>query len=386
MSYIGIGSPIPDISSLPGQTGGEIEVNLNYAVSAICNDGVDQTPTVKTPNGGTFSATPSGLSINNSSGIVDVSASDPGAYNITYTVSGVASSFALTINAVEQSTFSYSSSSLEQYGTASPIFASGTTTGGTFSAPSELVINEDTGVLDLESSEIGGPYTVTYTTPGTCSTSSTFNVSITALSTSLVNNNFALSFNGNDEYVSVGNPTELKITGDITISAWFKSTSTSFGNIVSKGYYTNGGTISYQLYLRSSGGGVGFDYYGGNTVSTRVFAMYTTAQNDGQWHHLVGVKSGSGSILYLDGSQVATGSGQAAIYDSSQDIRIGNASNNTLYFDGDIDEVAIWSRALELSDIQRIYNGTNSNPGKAANLFSTGLSQNLVYWNRMGDN
>ena len=59
-------------------------------------------------------------------------------------------------------------------------------------------------------------------------------------------------------------------------------------------------------------------------------------------------------------------------------------SNNG--FDGKIDEVAIWSRALELSDVQRIYNATNSNPGKAANLFSTGLSQNLVYWNRMGDN
>ena len=155
MSYIGIGSPIPDISSLPGQTGGEIEVNLNYAVSAVCNNDVDQTPTVKTPNGGTFSATPSGLSINNSSGVVDVSASNPGAYSITYTVSGVASSFSLTINAVEQSTFSYSSSSLEQYGTASPIFASGTTTGGTFSATSGLVINTTTGVLDLANSTVG---------------------------------------------------------------------------------------------------------------------------------------------------------------------------------------------------------------------------------------
>ena len=201
----------------------------------------------------------------------------------------------------------------------------------------------------------------------------------------LIDNNFAMEFDGTDEYVSVGNPTELQITGDITISAWFKSTSTSFGDIVSKGYYGNG-TISYELYLRSLGGGVGFDYYGGSTVATRVFAQYTSAQNDGQWHHLVGVKSGSGAILYLDGTQVATGTGQAAIYNSSKDVRIGNASDDTNHFNGDIDEVAIWNKALALEDVQTIYNATNNNPGKCANLFTGGLKNGLQYWNRMGDN
>ena len=50
----------------------------------------------------------------------------------------------------------------------------------------------------------------------------------------------------------------------------------------------------------------------------------------------------------------------------------------------DMDEVAIWSRALDATDVQRIYNGSSTS-GKAANLFSTGLSNGLVYWNRMGD-
>ena len=36
MSYLGIGSPIPEISNLPGQTGGEIEVTLDYPVSSAC--------------------------------------------------------------------------------------------------------------------------------------------------------------------------------------------------------------------------------------------------------------------------------------------------------------------------------------------------------------
>ena len=41
--------------------------------------------------------------------------------------------------------------------------------------------------------------------------------------------------------------------------------------------------------------------------------------------------------------------------------------------------------ALELADVQTIYNSTNDNPGKCANLFTGGLGSGLVFWNRMGD-
>jgi hypothetical protein len=54
-------------------------------------------------------------------------------------------------------------------------------------------------------------------------------------------------------------------------------------------------------------------------------------------------------------------------------------------FDGDIDEVAIWSKALSQDDVSTIYNATNDNPGKCANLFTAGLGTGLVLWNRMGD-
>ena len=52
---------------------------------------------------------------------------------------------------------------------------------------------------------------------------------------------------------------------------------------------------------------------------------------------------------------------------------------------GDIDEVAIWKKTLQLEDVQTIYNATNDNPGKCANLFTAGLGTDLVFWNRMGD-
>jgi len=127
--------------------------------------------------------------------------------------------------------------------------------------------------------------------------------------------------------------------------------------------------------------------WGGVTESTNVY-------DDGNWHHIAMVYTPSTSlVLYVDGAAVDTDTTSitSSINNDVADLTIGMWSRNPTAFtsnwwNGDLDEVAIWSRALELSDVQRIYNATNSNPGKAANLFSTGLSQNLVYWNRMGDN
>ncbi len=372
--FLGIGSPIPNLSNLPGQGGEVIEVSLDYPSAAVCNDAATQSPSQALPSGGVFSASPSGLNINTSTGVITPTGSTPATYTITYTVSGESSSFTFTINPIQQSTFSYSSSSLEQYGTASPVFASGTTTGGTFSATSGLVINTTTGVLDLASSTIGGPYTVTYTTPGPCATSSTFNVSVTALSTSLVDNNFALSFNGNDEYVSISNSANMQITGAMTISAWVKTTSSNYQSVLIKG--TSVSSADYYFRIQDSGL-IRFRLGNAN------YGIGTTSVKDGNWHHICVVYVPSTSVTYyVDGVQDAqtTSSIPAAITNSYSNVEIGGIQN----FNGDMDEVAVWNRALELADVQRIYNGSSTS-GKAANLFSTGLSNGLVYWNRMGD-
>ena len=84
MSFIGIGSPIPEIANLPGQ-GGAIEVLLDYSSSAVCNNDPTLTPTQAEPAGGVFSASPSGLNINTSDGVITPTGSTPATYTITYT-------------------------------------------------------------------------------------------------------------------------------------------------------------------------------------------------------------------------------------------------------------------------------------------------------------
>jgi len=395
MSFIGIGSPIPEIANLPGQ-GGAIEVLLDYSSSAVCNDAATQSPSQAEPAGGVFSASPSGLNINTSTGVITPTGSTPNTYTITYTVSGESSSFTFTINPIQQSTFSYSSSSLEQYGTASPIFASGTTTGGTFSATSGLVINTTTGVLDLANSTIGGPYTVTYTTPGPCATSSTFNVSVTALSTSLVDNNFAIEFDaGSSEYIDGGSASYLNGLSNFSFSSWVKISTLGSDDVIAsdwsysataslnKGHYTlaqganNGSAAKIRLFIKNAGAD------GGNSlINTNDFIL-----SPGEWYHILFTYNSGTIVMYVNNipySFTTTGTIPSSLPNEESNLNIGRWQNIGRYWDGDIDEVAIWNRALEAADVQRIYNGSSTS-GKAANLFSTGLSNGLVYWNRMGD-
>ena len=112
--------------------------------------------------------------------MIDLSASTAGTYTVTYTTAGTCSNSAstsVTINALDDATFSYAASAYCADGTdPTPTV---TTSGGTFSAASGLSINTSTGVIDLSAST-AGTYTVTYTTAGTCPNTATASITVNA--------------------------------------------------------------------------------------------------------------------------------------------------------------------------------------------------------------
>lgn len=113
----------------------------------------------------------------------DASTLGAGSYTIEYTVtSGGCTDVqneTIVVNASDDASFSYASAAYCNTD-ANPIASGIVTAGGTFtSGDANLVIaNASTGEIDIASSTIGGPYTITYTTNGTCPSSSTFDVSI----------------------------------------------------------------------------------------------------------------------------------------------------------------------------------------------------------------
>ena len=197
----------------------------------------------------------------------------------------------------------------------------------------------------------------------------------------LIDNNFAMEFDG-QSYVDAP-ITVLNSITNFTISFWGKrdTTSTIFG-VGSKNSATN------RMFLSWYSDNI--VYFHCKSSSSQSAATYSgLSATDTNWHHYVGAfEGGVNQKLYVDGvlrSTITSGIPSSAYSTMGDDFNIGLV-DNTSYSDGDIDEVAIWNKALELEDVQTIYNATNNNPGKCANLFTGGLKDGLQYWNRMGDN
>ncbi|MBU6119607.1 T9SS type A sorting domain-containing protein [Hymenobacter siberiensis] len=160
-----------------------------YSGATFCASGTNPTATVTGTAGGTFSSTP-GLSLNSSTGAINLSASTLGTYTVTYTVTGACGSSAtasVTITAGQVAAFSYGTASTYCVsGTTAPAAVLGTgASAGTFSSTTGLTLNATTGAITLASST-PGTYTVTNTVAaaGGCATATaTTTVTITAAPT-----------------------------------------------------------------------------------------------------------------------------------------------------------------------------------------------------------
>ncbi|WP_146126731.1 beta strand repeat-containing protein [Nonlabens agnitus] len=171
------------------------DASFNYAAAAYCTNDSDPTPTITGLAGGTFSST-AGLSINATTGAVDVSASTPGIYTVTYTTAGAcpnSSSISFTINTLDDASFSYGD--LEFCATGADAIPTITGLGGgTFSSTAGISINATTGAVDVSAST-PGIYTVTYTTAGACPNSSNVSLEITSTPEPIFGNGDSNSIN-----------------------------------------------------------------------------------------------------------------------------------------------------------------------------------------------
>ncbi len=159
---------------------------------------------------------------------------------------------------------------------------------------------------------------------------------------------------------STGNavdPNAIVGPNTFTQEAWIRTTSTSGGKIVSFGDQPTGTSSSYDrhLYLDAAGR-VYFGVYNNGVYTTRS----ANAVNDGQWHHVVGTLGSTGMTLYVDGKKVGTNGGTTSAQAYTGYWRIGGDNINGwgadgAYFNGDIDDVAIYGNALNADQVSKHY-------------------------------
>ena len=198
--------------------------------------------------------------------------------------------------------------------------------------------------------------------------------------------NYALDFDGTNDYVSAnGVATELDSSTNLplSVSAWVYPENGTKEQLVF-GFYKNTNSFKNGPSVWFGGSNYKFAYY--NDSFTTVHSSSTYAINN--WHHVVlTIGSDQDGVLYVNGSSALTFSGAlnsggldmfsiAVDYDSSG----GTAGNLTQYFDGKIDEVAVWNVALNAADVTSLYNSGNGLKA-SANSGNYDNSGDLVgYW------
>lgn len=164
------------------------------------------------------------------------------------------------------------------------------------------------------------------------------------------NGNKSTTFSGSGQYVDLGSPAELN-PGHITVEAFFKTASTATQYIYR--WRFNG----IELYLQN-GQLMGRVYTAGD-AGWQVSVPGGTSWHDNKWHHVALTFDGINIRLYVDGAErgwtglnppsktvfYATGSGNGAA--------IGrDGTNPNLYWNGSLDEVAVYDRALTADEIR----------------------------------
>jgi len=282
--------------------------------------------------------------------------------------------------------FSYSKSSFHQ-DESDPTPTITGTTGGTFSAtPSGLSINTSTGTIDLDNSTIQS-YTITYTVSGV---SADQTLAVTA--SPFIANDFSMQFDAASSQYITGNINIPSTFTNLSVSCWVNvdSFASLQNGILSSS--TNLGANDYQygfaLEVRNDNK---FRFKIGGGGSTTNWLVASDTSNTGQWYHIACIATPTQLEIFVNGVSKGTET-NSSLTPSFERFFIGSRfySNSTAnFFDGKIDEVAVWNAALSSDAVQEIYNATANNTGKVLDLNTDSgnytSSANLQYWNRLGD-
>ena len=204
----------------------------------------------------------------------------------------------------------------------------------------------------------------------------TFGLGVIASPTVPLFSTDSVDLDGTNDYIDLGTSSSLNPSSALTISAWIYINGAGTGSLPT--IYSsskNSAGISGGIAIAYTSNKIRF-YFDTTGSSGWVFAESNSTVSTSQWYHLAGTWNGSTVTLYVNGTaQTTTASATTIGYNTDFPATIGRYSSN--YFNGLIDEVALFDSALSASDITSIYN--SGVPADISSLSPLG-------WWRMGDN
>ena len=167
------------------------------------------------------------------------------------------------------------------------------------------------------------------------------------------NSNMAYSFDGIDNYIQVQTQSQIAQNSNYSWSFWFNSLTSDFNGtfIGSYTYFVKLGHVSLPgLFYK--------DEQGNETNTFYVQHYFNVLPLSNFWNHLVVVKSGNTIEIFLNGLSIgSTTTYGFANFSPNHLTKFGN--QYTDYYNGKLDDIGIWNRALSQQEISDLYNAVN---------------------------
>jgi len=170
---------------------------------------------------------------------------------------------------------------------------------------------------------------------------------------------------GTNEYLEItdGNQEGLDLSTAFTICMWIKPESVAANAFLAGKYVTSGNLRAYMLWLVLSGGSLYPRLNVSSDGSSYSAVQADTAVSAGSWVHLAAVYDGTELTIYRNGvSDCSPTAFSSSVYNSSSAFRLGRHPEDVWPYDGLMDEVAVFRRALTAAQILDIYTNGIQNP------------------------
>ena len=170
----------------------------------------------------------------------------------------------------------------------------------------------------------------------------------------------AVQFDGPRDYINFGHSTPLRLTGNMTITAWIRSTSFPIDDAAIVSQLT--GNSGYQLDTTIDKGPRTIGFKLTNACGGLMARYGSTPLATGTWYHVAGVYDAQAKTMdvYLNGrpdNGFMLGPVTGSQLSSRSSVYVGRRPMDTFEFPGSIDDVRIYSSALTKTGIVAVMSG-----------------------------